>query len=255
LCALISITLAGARLFHCRARDVDAGSEDAWEFIVPLLYRRGSERERLAISLAADVTSYSIHMSSGGELWLIRHGETEWTLSGAHTSRTDLPLTPAGEQRAALLKEALEGKQFALILSSPMQRATETARLAGFTPQIDQDLCEWDYGQYEGRTTPEIQRDAPGWSIWTTTPPGGESAGQVQARAARVIARAESAGGDVALFGHGHMLRVLAATWLEMEAARGRSFALSTGTVSVLGYERDTRVIKLWNRGTALNEQ
>jgi broad specificity phosphatase PhoE len=182
------------------------------------------------------------------EVWLIRHGETEWTLSGAHTSRTDLPLTPVGEQKAAALKETLRGKKFALVLSSPMQRARNTAKLAGFDPEIDRNLCEWDYGEYEGLTTPDIQRNAPGWSIWTSTPPGGESAAEVQARAQSVIERAQAAEGDVVLFGHGHMFRVLAATWLEMEPQRGRSFALSTGSVSVLGFERDTRVIKLWNR-------
>jgi broad specificity phosphatase PhoE len=190
----------------------------------------------------------SSEMKSHGELWLIRHGETEWSLSGAHTSRTDLPLTAAGEQAAARLKEQLGGKQFVLALSSPMRRALDTARLAGFTPEITDDLREWDYGDYEGKTTPEIQREAPGWTIWTMTPPGGETAEQVQARAKRVIERAQSANGDVALFGHGHMLRVLAATWLEMEPQRGRSFSLSTGTISVLSYERDTKVIKLWNR-------
>jgi broad specificity phosphatase PhoE len=188
-------------------------------------------------------------MSTHHEIWLIRHGETEWTLSGAHTSRTDLALTPVGEERAVKLKEVLRGKQFAEVLSSPMQRAIKTARLAGFDPQIDKDLCEWDYGAYEGRTTPDIQKDAPGWTIWTSTPPGGESAEQVQARAERVIARAEAANGDVVLFGHGHLFRVLAATWLAMEPQRGRSFALSTGTISVLGYERETRVIKVWNSG------
>lgn len=187
-------------------------------------------------------------MSSNHEIWLIRHGETEWTLSGAHTSRTDLPLTPTGEQKAAALKPVLQGKRFALALSSPMQRAIRTAKLAGFDPEIDHNLHEWDYGEYEGRTTQDIQRDAPGWNIWTTTPPGGESAAQVEARAKRVIARVQSAGGDAVLFGHGHMFRVLAATWLEMEPQRGRSFALSTGSVSVLGYERDTRVLQVWNR-------
>jgi probable phosphoglycerate mutase len=159
-------------------------------------------------------------------------------------------LTPGGEQKAAALKETLSGKQFALALSSPMQRAKNTAKLAGFDPEIDQNLCEWDYGEYEGLTTPQIQRSAPAWTIWTATPPGGESAARVQARAESVIARAQSVSGDVVLFGHGHMFRVLAATWLEMEPQRGRSFALSTGSVSVLGYERDTRVIKLWNRTT-----
>ena len=188
-------------------------------------------------------------MNTHHEIWLIRHGETEWTLSGAHTSRTDLPLTPEGELRAAKLKEVLRGKQFAEVWSSPMRRAVLTARLAGFAPQIDNDLCEWDYGEYEGRTTPDIQKDAPGWTIWTAAPPGGETAEQVQARAERVIERAEAASGDVALFGHGHMFRVLAATWLQMEPQRGRSFALSTGTISVLGHERDTRVIKVWNSG------
>jgi probable phosphoglycerate mutase len=187
-------------------------------------------------------------MSSNHEIWLIRHGETEWTLSGAHTSRTDLPLTAPGEKKAAALKPILQGKQFALALSSPMQRAIKTSKLAGFDPEIDQNLHEWDYGEYEGLTTSQIQRTAPAWTIWTATPPGGESAAQVQTRAERVIARAQSAGGDVVLFGHGHMFRVLAATWLEMEPRRGRSFALSTGSISVLGFERETRVIQVWNR-------
>ena len=189
-------------------------------------------------------------MSSHHEIWLIRHGETEWTISGAHTSYTDLPLTAEGEARATKLQDLLRGHAFADVWSSPMQRARRTAELAGFTPQIDEDLREWNYGQYEGRTTSDIQRDAPGWSIWTQTPLGGETADQVQARAKRMIARAESATGDVAMFGHGHMFRVLAATWLGLEPQRGRSFALGTGTVSVLGHERDTRVIRVWNRGT-----
>lgn len=187
-------------------------------------------------------------MTNHHEIWLLRHGETEWSLSGAHTSWTDLRLTANGEKSAARLGEVLCGKQFAMVLSSPMQRARETARLAGFTPEIDDNLCEWDYGDYEGLTTPAIQVKDPGWTIWTSATPGGETAEQVQARAKRVIERALSANGDVALFGHGHLLRVLAATWLQMEPQRGRSFALSTGTVSVLGYERETPVIKLWNR-------
>ena len=131
-----------------------------------------------------------------------------------------------------------------------MQRALETARLAGYHPEIDQDLREWDYGSYEGRTTPEIQRDAPGWTIWKPTPPpGGETAAQVGARSDRVIERAVSAGGNVALFGHGHMLRVLGGRWLGLEPQAGRYFALSTGSVSVLGAERETRVIRIWNSG------
>ncbi len=189
-------------------------------------------------------------MSLHHEIWLIRHGETEWTISGAHTSYTDLPLTAQGEARAIKLQDLVRGHSFAAVWSSPMKRAGRTAELAGFAPQIDEDLREWNYGQYEGRTTSDIQRDAPGWSIWTQTPLGGETADQVQARAQRMIDRADSAPGDVAMFGHGHMFRVLAATWLGLEPQRGRSFALGTGTVSVLGHERDSRVIRVWNRGT-----
>jgi len=180
-------------------------------------------------------------------LWLIRHGETEWSLSGAHTSRTDLPLTAAGERSAEQLRPVLQQHKFALILSSPMRRARDTARLAGFDPEATDDLREWDYGEYEGRTTAEIQQKSPEWSIWSGSTPGGETPQQVAARADRVIAGAASAGGEVAVFGHGHMLRVLAARWLAMEAQTGRYFALSTGSVSVLGYERESRVIQLWN--------
>ena len=186
-------------------------------------------------------------MSSKRTLWLIRHGETEWTLSGAHTSRTDLPLTPAGERRAEHLKRVLDGHRFGLVLSSPMRRALDTCRLAGYEPDLTDDLREWDYGEYEGRTTAEIQKSDPDWTIWTGTPPGGESIAQVSARADRVIHRALSVEGDVALFGHGHMLRVLTARWLEQQPDRGRLYALSTGSVSVLGYERETRVMQLWN--------
>lgn len=186
-------------------------------------------------------------MTSKSELWLIRHGETEWSLSGAHTSRTDLPLTAEGERRGRALGEVLRGKQFALVLSSPMRRALDTAWLAGFSPETTSDLCEWDYGAYEGRTTPDIQTEAPGWTIWTSTPPGGETAEQVAARADRVIERALAASGDVALFAHGHFLRVLGARWVGIEPQGGRYLALSTGSVSVLGWERETRVIRMWN--------
>jgi probable phosphoglycerate mutase len=184
-----------------------------------------------------------------GELWLMRHGETEWSKSGQHTSRTDLPLTPEGEKRAADLKRALAGRSFAMVLSSPMRRAVETCRLAGYTPTEETgDLREWDYGSYEGLTTEQIQKTAPGWTIWNGTPPGGEDAAQVGARADRVIAKALSAGGDVALFSHGHFLRVLGARWLGLDATGGRYFALSTGSISVLGWERDARVLRLWNQ-------
>jgi len=142
----------------------------------------------------------------------------------------------------------LAGKNFALVLSSPSRRAIETCRLAGFRAEIAPDLREWDYGAYEGLTTAEIQTISPGWTIWTGTPPGGETAEQIGARADSVIERAVASEGDVALFGHGHMSRVIAARWLTMETAGGRLFALSTGSVSVLGYERETSVIQMWNR-------
>jgi broad specificity phosphatase PhoE len=185
---------------------------------------------------------------SRGELWLIRHGETEWSASGRHTSSTDLALTAEGERKAAAVGRLLAGKEFALVLASPLRRALETCRLAGYSPQVTPDLCEWGYGAYEGLTTAEIQIQNPGWTIWTGTPPEGESADVVGARADRVIARATAASGDVALFGHGHMLRVLAARWLGLEPTGGRLLALSTGSVSVLGYERESRVVQGWNR-------
>ncbi len=187
-------------------------------------------------------------MSSKPELWLMRHGETEWSLSGAHTSYTDLQLTAEGAKRAQKLAEMLQGRRFCLILSSPMKRALDTAKLAGLAPEVTDDLKEWNYGSYEGLTTPEIQKSAPNWTIWTGNPPGGEIASEVAARADRVIARALEASCDVALFGHGHMLRVLTARWLGLGPEAGRFFALSTGTISVLGWERETRVIKIWNQ-------
>jgi len=185
---------------------------------------------------------------SRGELWLIRHGETEWSASGRHTSSTDLALTAEGERKAVAVAQLLAGKAFALVLASPLHRALETCRLAGYTPEVTSNLCEWGYGSYEGLTTTQIQIQNPGWTIWTGTPPGGESAPEVGARADRVIAQAAAAGGDVALFGHGHMLRVLAARWLGLDPTGGRLLALSTGSVSVLAYERETRVVQGWNR-------
>lgn len=186
-------------------------------------------------------------MPTQHEIWLIRHGETEWSLSGQHTSRTDLALTAEGERRAVRLGDVMHGHPFALVLSSPLRRALDTARIAGLTPQLTDDLREWDYGDYEGRKTKDIRKEAPGWTIWTGYTPNGETAAQVAARAEKVIARAISAGGDVALFGHGHMLRVLAACWLGCDPTAGRLFALSTGSISVLGYEHETRVIRAWN--------
>ena len=183
------------------------------------------------------------------EIWLMRHGETLWSISGQHTGRTDLALTAEGERLAATLKPRLRGREFALVLSSPMQRAITTCRLAGLEPdEITKDLCEWDYGDYEGLTTPEIQRTNPGWTIWTGTPPNGESAAQVAERADRLIERALKVDGDSAFFAHGHFLRVLGARWIEQDPSAGGRLLLSTGSVCVLGWERNTRAIKVWNQ-------
>lgn len=187
--------------------------------------------------------------NSDPEIWLIRHGETAWSLSGQHTGRTDIPLTAAGERQAAEIARHLAGRPFALVLTSPLQRARETCRLAGYgdVAQVEPDLCEWDYGAYEGRTSAQIQESVPGWTIWTSPVPQGETIQQVAARATRVIERAAAAGGDVALFAHGHLLRILTACWLGLPPDAGRFFALGTASVSVLGYERETRVIARWN--------
>jgi broad specificity phosphatase PhoE len=184
-----------------------------------------------------------------GELWLIRHGETEWSRSGAHTGRTDLPLTPEGREKAVALVRLLGGRRFALVLTSPLQRAIETCRLAGYGADagIEPNLREWDYGDYEGRTTPEIQQEVPGWSLWVNGGAHGETIEQVAARADAVIARALPVDGGVALFAHGHILRILAARWLGLPPDAGRLFALGTASVSTLGYERATRVITRWN--------
>jgi probable phosphoglycerate mutase len=182
------------------------------------------------------------------ELWLVRHGETEWSRSGAHTGRTDIPLTAAGRDNAAAIGRYLEVRQFALVLVSPLQRARDTCRLAGYeNALIDPDLSEWDYGDYEGFTTPQIQAERPGWSLWTAGVPNGETAAQVAARAEAAIARALPVDGDVALFAHGHILRVLAARWLGLPPEDGRLFALGTAAVSSLGYERQARVVTRWN--------
>jgi probable phosphoglycerate mutase len=183
------------------------------------------------------------------ELWLLRHGETEWSRSGRHTGRTDLPLTAEGEREAKALGRRLAGRMFSLVLTSPLRRAWDTCRLAGYgaSARALDDLREWDYGAYEGRTSDEIRRETPGWTLWTGESPGGESADEVARRARRAIAEAERAGGEVALFAHGHLLRVLAACWLGLPPAEGRIFALGTASVSVLGEERGARVVRLWN--------
>jgi broad specificity phosphatase PhoE len=182
-------------------------------------------------------------------LWLVRHGETEWSRSGAHTGRTDLPLTDDGRRNASALARWVAGRPFALVLTSPLSRARETCALAGCGSQalVDPNLREWDYGDYEGRSTSDIQEDRPGWSLWRDGVPNGETIQQVASRADAVIARALSQDGDTALFAHGHILRILAARWLEQPHEEGRLFALGTGSLSTLGYERETRVITRWN--------
>jgi broad specificity phosphatase PhoE len=184
-----------------------------------------------------------------GELWLIRHGETEWSRSGAHTGRTDIPLTVAGRARAEAIGRYLTCRPFAVVLTSPLQRARETCRLAGYgeVAQVAPDLREWDYGDYEGRMTAEIRQQRPGWSLWKDGVPNGETVEQVAVRAARVIERVALVEGDVALFAHGHLLRILTAVWLGLDPAGGRLFALGTASISALGYERENRVITRWN--------
>lgn len=183
------------------------------------------------------------------QLWLIRHGETEWSKSGAHTGRTDIPLTEVGRQKAEALGKLLGECRFAVVLTSPLERARETCRLAGYGERADVDanLIEWNYGDYEGRTTPQIRSDVPGWSLWDSGVPNGETIDQVAARAQAVISRALQVDGDVALFAHGHILRIMTACWLGLAPVGGSLFALGTASVSTLGYERSTRVITRWN--------
>src|SRR5579871_487592 len=188
-------------------------------------------------------------MPGASSVWLIRHGETEWSRSGRHTGRTDIPLTAAGEAQAQALGRFLAGREFGLVLCSPLQRARETCRLAGYgdKAQVDPDPMEWWYGAYEGRTSTEIRQEIPGWNIWINGVRAGETVEQVGERARRVIERARAATGDVALFAHGHVLRILTACWLGLEPAAGRLFALDTACLSILGYEREIRVIERWN--------
>ena len=184
------------------------------------------------------------------EIVLIRHGQTEWSLAGRHTSHTDLPLTPEGERQAAALAPRLAGRAFAAVWSSPRARARRTVKLAGLEATgIDEDLREWEYGSYEGITTAEIRQTSPKWTVWRDGCPGGETPLQVGARADRVLDRARTllATGDVVLVGHGHQLRVLVARWLGLPPAGGELFRLETGTLSALGYERETPVLLRWN--------
>jgi broad specificity phosphatase PhoE len=181
-------------------------------------------------------------------IFLVRHGQTEWSASGKHTSRTDLELLEEGRERAIRLGQQLAGIQFQLVLSSPFRRAVETCELAGYGEQMElcEDLHEWDYGDYEGITTPDIRRERPGWNLWRDGCPGGEQPEEVGARADRVLARLRSAGGNALAFAHGHILRVITARWLELDVAGGARFAMSAGSVGVLGYERETEVLQRW---------
>jgi broad specificity phosphatase PhoE len=186
-------------------------------------------------------------------LWLVRHGETKWARIGKHTGRTDVPLTDLGRAQAVAVGRKIGRASFAEVLSSPLARALDTCRIAGHGGgvQLDDDLREWDYGADEGRTTEEIRLDRPGWTSWGDGPRDGETLEAVGVRADRVVARVRAASGDVLCFGHGHILRVIAARWLDLPPVEGRRFALSTATLSVLGWERETAVILRWNEACA----
>lgn len=188
-------------------------------------------------------------MSTPGEILLIRHAETEWTRSGQHTSRTDIPLTQAGRAAARALAPSLAGHSFAAVLTSPLRRARETCELCGLGEQAEPvtELMEWDYGDYEGLTSAQIAVRRPDWSLWRDGCPGGERAADVGARADAVIARLQGIDGEVAVFSHGHMLRVLGARWIELDPACGARLLLSPGASSVLGHEHGTRALGSWN--------
>ena len=183
------------------------------------------------------------------EVVLVRHGETEWSRSGQHTGRTDIPLTGRGVRQAEAIAARLQARTFARVLTSPLKRAAETCRITGFGNRCElcPDLLEWDYGDYEGRTTADVRREVPGWSLWRDGVPRGETADEVGHRADRVISAIRLGGGDALLFAHGHILRVLTARWLGLPPTDGRLFGLDTATVSVLGWERDVAVVRRWN--------
>jgi broad specificity phosphatase PhoE len=187
-------------------------------------------------------------------LILLRHGETAWSASGQHTGRTDIPLTENGVSQAGRLARRLEGQRFAAVFTSPRSRALETCRIAGLDRDavVTDDLAEWDYGVYEGRTSDDIRAHEPDWSVWTAKIRGGESVEDVGRRVDRVIAATLAHEGDVALFGHGHCLRILAARWIGLPPVAGSLLELSTATVSRLGWERERRVVELWNDGSHL---
>jgi broad specificity phosphatase PhoE len=184
---------------------------------------------------------------------LVRHAETEWSANGRHTGLTDLPLTEAGRARADALRAPLARWQFELVLTSPSRRARETCELAGLGGQasVREDLHEWDYGEYEGLTLAQIEQRRPGWNLWRDGCPGGESAAEVGARADRVISELLAASGEVAVFSHGHMLRVLGARWIEREPALGERLTLRTASLSILGHEHGTRALSGWSCPTS----
>lgn len=182
-------------------------------------------------------------------IYLARHGETAWSLTGQHTGLTDLPLTEHGERNARNLGERLQGLKFAKVFTSPLQRAARTCELAGFkaAAEVDRDLVEWDYGDYEGHRTAEILKSNPGWQLFRDGCPGGESPAQIGTRADRVIERVRAVAGDVLIFSSGHFLRVFAARWLELEPAAGKYFLLNTASLSGVSHERNQAVLRLWN--------
>ncbi|MGI8946342.1 MAG: histidine phosphatase family protein [Thermoleophilaceae bacterium] len=185
------------------------------------------------------------------EIFLARHGETEWSLNGRHTGTTDIPLTENGRRHARALGTRLQGRDFAAVFTSPLSRAAETCRLAGLGERAVErsELLEWNYGEYEGRTTADIRETVPGWTVWSGEIPGGETAAEVGARCDALIEEMVEIDGDVACFAHGHLLRVLGARWIGIDPERGANLALSTGTLSVLGWERVNRTLRLWNDG------
>ena len=193
-------------------------------------------------------------MAQKTELWLIRHGETAWALSGQHTGTTDIPLTDRGRERATGIRDYLQHRSFKKVFVSPLGRARETCAIAGYgdVAVVEPNLAEWNYGDFEGKTTAQIREKYPDWLIWNGPIPNGETVEQVGARTDKVIARSLAEigddGGSVALFAHGHVLRILTSRWLDLPPTDGRLFALGTGSVSVLGFEREQHVIQSWNR-------
>jgi broad specificity phosphatase PhoE len=190
-----------------------------------------------------------VPLENHSRVFVLRHGATEWSVTGRHTGRTDLPLSPEGEDEARQLGALLGGRPFAAVLVSPLARAQETCRLAGYAgvAETTDDLLEWDYGDYEGLTIAQSRETVPGWTVWTGGCPGGETIAEVAARADRVIARARAVDGDVALFAHGHILRVLTARWCDLDPTQGRCFALDTAKLSTLGWEHEYPTIHTWN--------